>query len=319
MVDNVIVSNAPTSINADIPVRTSITAADQQIQHVRLDIGVGTAESQVSTSNPLPVQVTLLPEENEVQLVGVVNEGNSTTTPLGSGGVFTGTAMELLKYAVINVNVNANVDSATNGLSVQFSPDGTNWDHSHSTTYTAGGKGYIFNVEYKFARVVFTNGASAQSTFRLQTILKPQVIPPSLYTLDQTVSGNMFAQLGRSQLVAKTPGGTYTSINCTAGGNLKVAVEEINDAIAAATLSNVAASATSVQLLAANANRKQAVFYNDSDKNAYVKLGTTASSTSFSYLLVPGATLELPKPIYTGRIDCIWAAGPTGSMRITEI
>lgn len=319
MLDNVIVSNAPTSVNDDIPVRTSITASDQQIQHVRLDIGVGTAESQVSTSNALPVQVTSVPANNPVQLAGVVDAGNSSTTPLSGGGVFTGTTMDLLNYAVINVNVNANVDSATNGLSVQFSPDGTNWDHTHSTTYTSGGKGYIFNVEYRYARVVFTNGASAQSTFRLQTILKPQVVPPSLYTLDQTVSGNMFAQLGRSQLVAKTPGGTYTSINCTTGGNLKVAVEEINDAIAAATLSNVAASATSVQLLAANNNRKQAVFYNDTDKNAYVKLGTTASSTSFSYLLVPGATLELPKPIYTGRIDCIWAAGPTGSMRVTEI
>lgn len=318
MVDNVIVSNAPQSVNTDIPVRTSVTASDQQIQHMRLDIGVGTAEDVVTSSNGLPVVVTSMPTST-VDLLGVVDVGNSSTTPLAGGGVFTGTTMDLLKYAVINVNVNANVDSATSGLSVQFSPDGTNWDHSHSTTYTSGGKGYIFNVEYRYARVVFTNGASAQSTFRLQTILKPQVIPPSLYTLDQTVSGNMFAQLGRSQLVAKTPGGTYTSINCTAGGNLKVAVEEINDAKAAATLTNVSASATSVQLLASNSSRTQAVFYNDSDKNAYVKLGTTASATSFSYLLVPGATLELPKPIYTGRIDCIWATGPTGSMRITEI
>lgn len=318
MVDNVIVSNAPQSVNADIPVRTSVTASSQQIQHMRLDIGVGTAEDVVTSSNGLPVVVTSMPSST-VELIGVVDAGNSSTTPLAGGGVFTGTTMDLLKYAVINVNVNANVDSATSGLSVQFSPDGTNWDHSHSTTYTSGGKGYIFNVEYRYARVVFTNGASAQSTFRLQTILKPQVIPPSLYTLDQTVSGNMFAQLGRSQLVAKTPGGTYTSINCTAGGNLKVAVEEINDAKAAATLTNVSASATSVQLLASNSSRTQAVFYNDTDKNAYVKLGTTASTTSFSYLLVPGATLELPKPIYTGRIDCIWATGPTGSMRITEI
>lgn len=318
MVDNVVVSNAPTSVNADIPVRTSVTAADQQIQHMRLDFGSGTAESQVTAANPLPVSATIS-TAIEVEQEGVVVASNSSTTPLGAGGVFTGAAFEVLNYAVINVCVNANVDSATNGLSVQFSPDGTNWDHTHSTTYTSGGKGYIFNVEYRYARVVFTNGGSAQSTFRLQTILKPQPVPSSLYTLDQTVSGNMFAQLNRAQLVAKTPGGTYTSINCTAGGNLKISVEEINDVIAAATLTNVAASATSVQLLAANNNRRQAIFYNDSDKNAYLKLGTTASSTSFSYLLVPGATLELPKPIYTGRIDCIWAAGPTGSMRITEL
>ena len=308
MTNFVTVSNAPTSANPDIPVRTTETTDNKHIQHVRLDIGTGSSETTLNSSTALPTA-----------LQGVVDAGNSSTTPLGAGEVFTGTAMDLLNYAVINVNVNSNVASATDGLSVQFSPDGTNWDHAHSTNYTSGGKGYIFNVEYRYARVVFTNGASAQGTFRLQTILKPQLVPPSLYTLDQTVSGNMFAQLGRSQLVAKTPGGTYTSINCTAGGNLKVAVEEINDAKAAATLTNVSASATSVQLLASNNSRTQAVFYNDSDKNAYVKLGTTASTTSFSYLLVPGATLELPKPIYTGRIDCIWATAPTGAMRITEI
>jgi len=308
MPNDVIVSNAPTSINADIPVRTTETIDTKHIQHVRLDIGTGSAESTVSLSTALPMQMT-----------GVINAANSSTTPLAGGGVFTGTAMDLLNYAVINVNVYADVDSATNGLTVQFSPDGTNWDHSHSTTYTSGGKGYIFNVEFRYARVVFTNGASAQGAFRLQTILKPQLVPASMYTLDQTVSGNMFAQLGRSQLVAKTPGGTYTSINCTTGGNLKVAVEEINDVIGAATLTNVVASAASTQLLAANANRKQAIFYNDSDKTAYVKLGTTASSSSFSYFLTAGSHLELPKPIYTGRIDCIWAAGPTGNMRITEM
>lgn len=319
MTNNVIVSNAPTSANPDIPVRTTETVDAKHLQHVRLDIGTGSSESQVSSSNALPVTVTSMPAITAVQTPGVVDAGNSSTTPLGAGGVFTGTTMDLLNYVVINVNVNSDVDSATNGLSVQFSPDGTNWDHTHSTTYTSGGKGYIFNVEYRYARVVFTNGATPQTTFRLQTILKPQLVPASMYTLDQTVSGNMFAQLNRSQLVAKTPQGPYTSINCTQGGNLKVSVEEINDVYGAASLSNVAASATSVQLLAANNNRRQGVFVNDCDKNAYIKFGTTASTSSFSYLLTPGQTLELPKPCYTGRIDCIWAAAPTGSMRITEI
>lgn len=58
---------------------------------------------------------------------------------------------------------------------------------------------------------------------------------------------------------------------------------------------------------------------NDTDKNAYVKLGATASTTSFSYKLAPGQTLELPFPVYTGAIDAIWDSSPTGSMRVTEI
>lgn len=95
-------------------------------------------------------------------------------------------------------------------------------------------------------------------------------------------------------------------------------------AVVAATYStsavtSVASAATSTSILASNANRRMAIMVNDSDKNVYVKLGATASTTSFSYKLTPGQTLELPMPVYTGAIDAIWDAGPTGSMRVTEI
>jgi len=309
MSDNVLVSNAPASVNPDIPVRTTETVDAKHIQHMRLDIGSGTSESVVTGSNPFPTLSS-----------GTIVASNSSISPLTGGGVFTGAAMEITNYAVINVCVYSDVASATNGLTVQFSPDGTNWDHSHSTTYTTGsGKGYIFNAEYRYARVVYTNGATAQGTFRLQTLLKTTRVQSSLFTLSQTVSGNMFAELVKAQLTAQDNTGNFQPINCTNGGNLKVAVEEINDAIASAALTNVGASATTVQLLAANNNRKQAVMVNDADKTVYIKFGTTATTSSYSYLLTPGQTLELPKPVYTGRIDAIWAAAPTGSMRITEI
>jgi hypothetical protein len=84
-------------------------------------------------------------------------------------------------------------------------------------------------------------------------------------------------------------------------------------------VTNVVSAATSTSILASNANRRMAIMVNDTDKNTYVKLGATASTTSFSYKLSPGQILELPIPIYTGAIDAIWDASPTGSMRVTEI
>ena len=84
-------------------------------------------------------------------------------------------------------------------------------------------------------------------------------------------------------------------------------------------VSSVTSAATNTVLLASNASRRQAVLYNDCDKAVYVKLGATASSTSFSYRLQPNQTLELPTPVYTGAIDGIWDSSPTGSMRVTEI
>jgi len=52
-----IVSNGYASNNPDIPVRCTTTAALKQIQHMRLDIGTGSAEAEVNAANPLPVTV----------------------------------------------------------------------------------------------------------------------------------------------------------------------------------------------------------------------------------------------------------------------
>lgn len=85
-----------------------------------------------------------------------------------------------------------------------------------------------------------------------------------------------------------------------------------------ATLANVAASATSVTLQASNTARKGLYIFNDSTASLYVKFGTTASSTSFTVFMGPGAYYELPLPVYSGRVDGIWTSA-TGSARMTEI
>lgn len=85
------------------------------------------------------------------------------------------------------------------------------------------------------------------------------------------------------------------------------------------TLSNVSASASSVTVLASNASRKSAVLYNDSTVTCYIKFGSTASATSFTYLLPAGSTLIIDaSPVYTGIITGIWASA-TGTMRVTEL
>ena len=84
------------------------------------------------------------------------------------------------------------------------------------------------------------------------------------------------------------------------------------------TTTSVASNVANVTLLAANANRKGAMITNDGSNNLFLKLGATASSTSFTAKLIAGAYYELPYPVYTGVIDGIWDVA-TGSARITEL
>lgn len=80
------------------------------------------------------------------------------------------------------------------------------------------------------------------------------------------------------------------------------------------TSTNVASSATSVSLLAANSDRKFASFRNDSTAIAYIEFGATAT-TSSTYRLDPQGFLSLDN--YTGAISCIWASA-NGFMRVSE-
>lgn len=88
----------------------------------------------------------------------------------------------------------------------------------------------------------------------------------------------------------------------------------------APTVAQVAASASNTTLKASNTNRRGLAVYNDADKALYLKLGTTASTTSFTVKIAAGGYYEIPQfPTYTGQVDGIWDTGPTGNAYVTEI
>lgn len=84
-----------------------------------------------------------------------------------------------------------------------------------------------------------------------------------------------------------------------------------------ATTSNVAASASSTVVLAANTNANARTVFNDSTAVLYLKFGATASATSYTVQLAAGGFFEFPAPLYTGEVDGIWAAA-NGNARTTE-
>ena len=77
---------------------------------------------------------------------------------------------------------------------------------------------------------------------------------------------------------------------------------------------SVASSATSVTLLALNANRRWASFRNDSTSVAYIAKSGTASASSV-YQLEPQGYLYFDD--YTGIVTAIWVSA-NGFMRIEE-
>ena len=70
-------------------------------------------------------------------------------------------------------------------------------------------------------------------------------------------------------------------------------------------VTKVDSTGASQTVLALNAARRGASFYNTDANDCYLKFGATASLTSFTVKIPSGGYFEAPMPIYTGIVDAI--------------
>ena len=124
-------TNALTTVNG-----TNIAADLIEVQRYKVGFGSDGVLRDVDAANGLPVVSTIN---------GVISTVNSSATALGISGVFTGTSEDVTEYVDIRVSVFADQASATDGLQMQQSSNGTNWDIADSYTIPAS-SGKIFSV-----------------------------------------------------------------------------------------------------------------------------------------------------------------------------
>lgn len=120
-----------------------------------------------------------------------------------------------------------------------------------------------------------------------------------------------------------TTDGDYSTLHLNAFGQLKVDVggQTINTSqvgFTTANISSVAGSATSVQLLASNTNRRRVYLTNESLSVAYIAFGAAASATAYTIVMQPSQSMIIDYPCYSGVMNVIWTTA-VGSMRITEV
>jgi hypothetical protein len=106
----------------------------------------------------------------------------------------------------------------------------------------------------------------------------------------------------QSATPATVPASTIIATVDIGSGRQVQAVTLLSDT---GTQSSTAANAASVTVLASNTARLGATLYNDSASPVNVKLGATASATSFALRMSPGGYYEVPFG-YQGVIDAIW-------------
>lgn len=168
----------------------------------------------------------------------VVDSNNSTTSTLTSGSAFTGTGVDVLHYNNITIQLDASHDSATDGIQIQSSIDNTNWDFENTFTYTAanGARNFQVAAHAQFFRVVYTNGGTNQTHFRMQVVLSHGTPITTIHRLVDDTSPDRSCIITKSAIIAQAAGsGDFVAVQATSGGNIKVAVEEFDTSLPAGT------------------------------------------------------------------------------------
>lgn len=214
----------------------------------------------------------------------IISTANSSAVPLGANLTFTGTGEDVTQYASVTVTAFSNVASATNGLSLQMSTDNTNWDILDAYTVSAGSaKNIAVPVFARYFRVVYTNGAGAQASFRLQTVYHArQPVSSSLKAVDGLTTEN------DTQLVTNLNMLKNSSANATA--DMQRSVEGTDGTGKGVTATSISpnSAAGSAAAFTANAAVGGSLIAKASPGNLYA-LNVTAGASAL-YVMVTNTT-----------------------------
>jgi hypothetical protein len=147
---------------------------------------------------------------------------NSTNTPLGANATFTGAATDLLNFKSVTVAIFSDQPSAIGGVKLEWSQNGADWDLINSTNLFASVAITTQDtVRARFFRIVYTNGATPQGVFRLQTLVHPTAPTGGVQQLSHVITTTDSALLTHSVLSGRpTAASEFVDVKVTNAGEL---------------------------------------------------------------------------------------------------
>lgn len=244
-----------------------------------IDAGIPTALGQTTMAASMPVTLASNQSALDIAITG--------TVPLPTGAA----TAALQTQPGVDIG-DVTINNAAGASAVNIQDGGNSLTVDGTIAATQSGTWDINNIS---GTISLPTGAATETT--LGTRLADATFTTRINTLGQkTMANSMPVVIASDQSSVPV---TISTLSTSA-------------------VTRVASSTSSQQLLASNANRKLAVFYNDSTGIQYIKFGTTSSSTDFTVRMTSQSYYEVPSPVYTGRIDCI-SGNTNGGIQVTEL
>jgi hypothetical protein len=159
----------------------------------------------------------------------IIDSTNSSVAQLNPAGVFAPAGgTDVSQFASVAITLHSDQDSALDGMTFEFSQDGTNWDDKYKFNLdadTSKTRRFQFPVCARYFRVNYTNGATLTTEFRVQTILQRNNILTSIHRVQDVVKEDRSAQIMKSVIIAQREGAAvqdFYPVRSDVSGNLKV-------------------------------------------------------------------------------------------------
>lgn len=211
----------------------------------------------------------------------VADSTNSTETELTGGATFAGGYVDLTGFEAFALSIRTDQDSASSGLVISWSDDGTNAIFTQTFTVTASADfSEVFPRRARYYKAAYTNGGVAQGAYSQVARKIPR-----------------FATVGTSNLpLVVAPVASTTNIG---------KVTPISTGAPTYANGQVATSTSSATLLAARSTRRYVLFKNiDASIVQYIGSGTVTSSNGYKLAAGEEVRLEI-----TTVINAIAASG----------
>ncbi|MBN2661587.1 MAG: hypothetical protein JXR54_10000 [Tannerellaceae bacterium] len=258
-----------------------------------LDIDSSTVVNENGVAADVIQDVNTENQELVVVMPGHKCSCNSTSVPLGAGESYTGSEFQsTLNYGVLSVSVNTDADSATDGLEIQWSDDGVNVGNTDTFTIRANNpKTFTFGPASLYYRLKYTNGATPQTLFNLNPILRKTYVKPSSHRIKDSIVADDDAELVKSVLTGEDPAGDFINFKATRLGNFMVAVQEYGDTPSIDPFARLRVSENFTIFDSKQLHDKQPLFWDESiggsatsthnPINAAVEMVVTASASDY--------------------------------------
>ena len=200
---------------------TSVIPVDiRQVSGASISLG------QTSMAASFPVTIANNQSPISSFLGGTVSSGNTTTNPLSVSTTFTGVFEDQVNLGGVSVAVSSNVNGT---LLIDNSDIGTDTSIVRTSTFSVtGGTPFFIGLTplNRYIRTRYTNGATSQTSFNLQTVGRQVPINPTNLPINASIGSASLAINTRAVLAGQREDGVFQNVMLANSGSLEVAVTD---------------------------------------------------------------------------------------------